>query len=263
MEYYEGDITHREQVLDAVKGAQYVYNYAAIADLKEALADPVKTCEINVLGCVHTLEAAQLAGVKRYIFASSVYVYSESGAFYRASKQAAERFIEVYEDKCDLSFTILRYGSLYGRGADIRNGVYNMLRGALLDGKIVYAGNGEELREYIHVADAAAQSVEILRPEYENQHIVLTGHEKMRIRDMVHMIQELLPSKVTVEYKGDLRDPHYSVTPYAFSPRVGKKLVVPLYTDIGQGLLDCIKEIDEKRHYEEHGENEPINIRYD
>ncbi|HJM83522.1 MAG TPA: NAD-dependent epimerase/dehydratase family protein, partial [Nitrospinota bacterium] len=94
-----GDITEQAAVAEAVKGCSVVYNFAGIADIGEANENPVKTCEINVLGCVNILEAAHIHDVKRFVFASSVYVYSESGAFYRASKQAAERFIEVYGEQ--------------------------------------------------------------------------------------------------------------------------------------------------------------------
>jgi UDP-glucose 4-epimerase len=34
-------------------------------------------------------------------------------------------------------------------------------------------------------------------------------------------------------------------TPYTFRPTVGKKLVSHYYSDLGQGLLDCLDEIHE------------------
>ncbi|MCK5714493.1 MAG: NAD-dependent epimerase/dehydratase family protein, partial [Nitrosomonadaceae bacterium] len=91
-----GDIMNLEEVTKAAKGAAVVYNFAAIADIDEAHEKPLATAAVNILGNMNVLEAARLAGARRFIFASSVYVYSESGSFYRASKQAAERFIETY-----------------------------------------------------------------------------------------------------------------------------------------------------------------------
>lgn len=72
-----GDIMDLDQVIAAAKGAAVVYNFAAIADIDEAHNKPIATATINVMGNMHVLEAARLAGVRRYIFASSVYVYSE------------------------------------------------------------------------------------------------------------------------------------------------------------------------------------------
>ena len=43
------------------------------------------------------LEACRKAAVKRYVFASSLYVYGKSGGFYRCSKQSCEVYIENYQ----------------------------------------------------------------------------------------------------------------------------------------------------------------------
>src|SRR5690606_36618800 len=144
-----GDIMDLDQAIEAAKGAAVVYNFAAIADIDEAHDKPLATATINVLGNMHVLEAARFVGARRFIFASSVYVYSESGSFYRASKQAAERFTETYHERYGLEYTILRYGSLYGRRADLRNGIYRMLQEAVQKHSITYRGNGEAIREYI------------------------------------------------------------------------------------------------------------------
>ena len=48
--------------------------------------------------------------VKRLIFASTIYVYSADGNFYKCSKQSSESFIEEYNKQYNLEFTILRYG---------------------------------------------------------------------------------------------------------------------------------------------------------
>ena len=78
-----------ESVTDrAVEGADIVCNYAGIADIGEANSRPVDTARLNVVGNVMALEACRKHGIKRYIFASSLYVYGRSGGFYRCSKQA-------------------------------------------------------------------------------------------------------------------------------------------------------------------------------
>ena len=131
--------------------------------------------------CTHWKRRVSLHA-RRFVFASTIYVYSESGSFYRASKQAAERFIETYHERYDLDYSILRYGSLYGRRADARNGIYRMLHEALERHSITYHGSGEAIREYIHVEDAARMSVQVLAPEFANRHLILTGQERLRIK---------------------------------------------------------------------------------
>jgi UDP-glucose 4-epimerase len=240
-----GDVLDLGAVKSAADGCAFIYNFAGLADIDSAKDRPLDTLHLNVLGNVHALEAARAAGAKRFVFASTVYVYSEAGSFYRASKQAAEKFIEVYHQQFGLDFTILRYGSLYGRRADSRNGIYRLLSQALAQSRITYSGSAESMREYIHVTDAAKLSVQILAPDYANRHLILTGPERMAVKNLMQMIAEMVPGDVTLEYTEHPQPGHYAMTPYAFHPKVGHKLVSTDYVDIGQGLLDCLAEIHE------------------
>ncbi|MER2513855.1 MAG: NAD(P)-dependent oxidoreductase [Nitrosomonas ureae] len=249
-----GDIMNLEQVIEAARETSIVYNFAAIADIDEAHNKPIPTATINVLGNMHALEAARIAGARRFVFASSVYVYSESGSFYRASKQAAERFTETYHERYGLDYNILRYGSLYGRRADKRNGIYRMLQEAVEQHSITYKGSSEAMREYIHVEDAARMSVQVLAPEYANRHLILTGQEKLRIRDVMTMITEMLPWPVELHFDEANTVHHYKITPYAFQPKIGRKLVLNEHVDLGQGMLDCLREIHQDLHH--NGEND-------
>lgn len=241
-----GDIMDLDKVIKAVKGCEVVYNYAGVADIGEAHNKPVDTANLNIVGAVNTMEAAKQAKAHRYVFASSVYVYSNQGSFYRASKQAAERFVETYNEVHDLNYTILRYGSLYGRRADSRNMIYRLLVNAIQNKKMIYPGNGEELREYVNVLDAAKASVQILSKEFANQHIIITGNEKMRVRDMIKMISEIMGNKIEYEFSGEEIEGRYSVTPYSFNPKIGRKLTASCHIDMGQGLIDCLGELHQK-----------------
>ena len=80
---------------------------------------------------------------------------SRKGAFYGTSKRCSERIIEQYHEEFGLAYTILRYGSVYGDRADETNRIHRMLRQALIEGRIVFPGDGSEEREYIHAEDAA------------------------------------------------------------------------------------------------------------
>ncbi len=244
-EMVTGDVMDAAAVERAARGCAYVYNFAGLADIDYAKQHPLDTAQANVIGNIHALEAARSAGAKRYVLASTVYVYSEAGSFYRVSKQSAERFVEAYEERYGLPFTIVRYGSLYGRRSDERNGIYRYLRQALIDKRIVYDGSEDAMREYIHVTDAARMSVQILEERYANRHLILTGHERMAVKNLMRMICEMLPDPVEVHY-GNRHGSHYTMTPYAFHPKIGHKMVANDYVDLGQGLLDCLAAINEQ-----------------
>jgi UDP-glucose 4-epimerase len=251
-----GDVMNLDEVVEATRGCKYVYNFAGIADINDAKNRPLDTARINVLGNVHVLEGARINQAERFVFASSLYVYSESGSFYRASKQAAERFVETYRERYGLPYTILRYGSLYGRRADARNGIYRLINEALEKKSITYVGSREAMREYIHVIDAAKLSVKILDAEYANRHFVLSGQERMSVENFMKMISEMIPGGVELNFQGKVDDGHYVMTPYGFHPKVGHKLVSNDYVDLGQGLLDCMAEVHERIHNSQHADGD-------
>ena len=245
-----GNILEEETVYKAVDGADMVFNYAGIADIGEANNRPVDTARINVVGNVMVLEACRKAAVKRYVFASSLYVYGKSGGFYRCSKQACELYIENYQAMHNLPYTILRYGSLYGPRSDRRNAINRFVYEALDKGAITYYGAPTALREYVHVDDASAATLAVLDPEFENQNIIISGNQPMRVGDLFKMIGEMLGKELNINYMNDPNSGHYQVTPYAFMPKVGRKLVPPLTVDLGQGILRVMEEEHKELHPE-------------
>lgn len=240
-----GDITDGDALTEVISGCDYVYNFAAVADLDEALGRPLDTIRINILGNALAMEAARHAGVKRFVFASSIYVYSQTGGFYRCSKQSAETYIEEYQRSYGLDYTILRYGSLYGPRSDASNGLFRIVKNALSEGVVRYSGSSEALREYIHVEDAAKASVAALSDEFRNDSLVLTGQQLLPIKEVLGMVSEILGFDAQVEFEERKSQGHYVRTPYAYMPKPGRKYISQLHVDLGQGLLQLI---DEVRH---------------
>ncbi len=235
-----GDLLDSDQLNKVVAGSDAVYNFAALADLNQALDQPIETVRINILGNVQVLEACRANGVKRFVYASTVYVYSREGGFYRCSKQAAEHYVEEYQRVYGLDYTVLRYGSLYGPRANHSNGLLRIVRNALETGVVRYEGSPDALREYIHVEDAARASVVALGDDFRNQSVVLTGQEPMRVLDLLKMLAEILGMPDAVEFVDGEQPGHYVYTPYAYQPKLGRKYVLPLHIDLGQGLLQLI-----------------------
>ena len=240
-----GDILDRQGVESAMAGADYVFHRAGFSDLNAARNQPQATARLNIEGTINVLEAAHRAEIERFVFASTVYVYSREGGFYRCSKQACEAYIEEFGQSFGLEYTILRYGSLYGPRSDQRNGVYRLLVQAMNGQPIQHHGSPDDTREYIHVEDAARLSVDALEKRFADQHLVLTGQHPMRIRDLFKMFSEILGRPVSVDYDETGMGPngHYTVTPYSFQPRVGRKLTTNLSVDMGQGILQILEQI--------------------
>ncbi len=236
-----GDVLDSGKLNSTIKDAEVVYNFAALSDLNQAIDQPIKTININILGNLNVMEACRINNVKRFVYASTIYVHSREGGFYRCSKQASEAYIEEYQRIYGLNYTILRYGSLYGPRADETNGIYRIVKKALKDGVIQYAGNINSMREYIHVYDAASASIDILKDDFMNESIVLTGQEPMRVQDMLEMLAEILNlSAEDVDFVEDAYVGHYVRTPYSYQSKMGRKYIPPVHVDLGQGLLQVI-----------------------
>ena len=241
-----GDILDLDFVRAAIKGSEVVYNFAALADLNEGLKEPLDTIKINILGNANIMQACCESHVRRFIYASTVYVYSQHGSFYRCSKQASENYVEEYQRQFGLNYTILRYGSLYGPRSDNRNGLFRIVKNALQNGVVQYEGSSEAMREYIHVEDAANASVIALGDEFCNESIVLNGQEPMRVLDVLKMLSEILGIKRPVEFIEGHINGHYVRTPYSFQSKIGRKYTPELHVDLGQGLLQLIEDIKNK-----------------
>ncbi len=239
----EGDLLDFDKVVETVKGADIVYNFAALADLNEALYQPLQSVRINVLGNTHVLEACRIHNVKRFIYASTVYVNSREGGFYRCSKQASEQLVEEYQRTFGLEYTILRYGSIYGPRSDEHNGIYRIVTKALETDVISYEGDPEAMREYVHVEDAARASAIAMGDDFRNLNVVLTGQEPMKVYDMLHMLAEIMGIKDGVEFVESKVVGHYVRTPYAYQPPYARKYTPPMHVDLGQGLLQLIENV--------------------
>ena len=237
-----GNILDRDEVREVISGADYVYHFAAIADIGEARNNPVESANFNIIGTINILDACREFSIKRFVYSSTIYVYSDHGSFYRSSKQSCELFIENYYKEYKLEFTVLRYGSLYGPRANSFNFIKNAINQALLENKIERKGDGNEIRDYINVLDAAQVSVDILESSYANSYVMVTGPQTMKVKEILSMIKEMLNDQITLEYLDESFSGHYQITPYSFKPKVALKLVPKNYHDLGQGILDCIYE---------------------
>jgi len=192
------------------------------------------------------LDECVKAKVSRFIFASTVYVYSEHGGFYRSTKQACELLIENYQKTYGLDFTILRFGSLYGRRASEFNWIHEIIKQALTKGKMQRKSDGEELRDYINVKDASQACVDLLDDEYRNQYLIISGAQTIKVKELLKMINEMMDNKVDIEYLDEYTAGHYEVTPYTFRPRMAKKYSGSTTIELGQGLLDTIYDVYKK-----------------
>ena len=236
-----GDLMDKDLISKVISETDIVYHFAGLSDLNSNLEQAVNNAKINILGTVQLLEECKKANIERFIYASSIYVNSKEGGFYRCSKQSCEDFIQEFNKLFNLEYTILRFGSLYGPRSNNDNGLYRIIKGALDTGKIKYKGSSDAQREYIHVYDMAEACLKCLEESFKNEIIVLTGAETLLVKDVLHIIAEILDlDESNIEFiEGEYRG-HYKRTPYSYKANLGKKYNPQFNIDIGQGIVDLI-----------------------
>ena len=245
------DVRDVSAMRQALAGCEAVFHCAAIADLDECRQDPRLAIDVNISGTLAVLDAARGEGVQRFMHASSVYVFSRSGSVYRTTKQAAEHLVEDLSSEWGIKSTILRFGSLYGPGADPGNAVLRMVRQAVQNGRIEFWGDGSEIREYIHISDAAALAIDSLDERFVGEYVHITGRERLSTRELLLMLAEMLGGSIDIEFRDEPFEGRYRLTPYAHERPLGSRLTRDTYVDLGLGLLEIIRLVSREYAEEE------------
>lgn len=240
--FIKGNILNTKQLSRAIKKSDYVFNFAALADLNDARNKPLETAMINVIGTIKALQISKKFKVKKFIQASSIYANSEQGGFYGSSKKAAEDYIEKFWKKYNLSFTILRFGSLYGPNAGKNNGINYIIDNFLKTNQLNYKGKKIAARKYIHVEDACLACIKALSSKYDNEYLNITGKNKVKMIKVMKLIAKIFNYKKKLSFKNLEIEGHYVNEPKIFHPRKGKNLLLNKYKNFKYEIKKLIKE---------------------
>lgn len=164
--FWKGDILDAETVLAAVQGADVVVHLAASTGVDPSVKDPYSDCEANVFGTLNVLEGCRIAGVRRFVFASSgaplgVQVpplHEEMAPHpvspYGASKLAGEGYCSAFFHSFGVETVALRFGNVYGGGSDHKDSVVaKFIKKALAGEPIEIFGDGSQTRDFIFIGD--------------------------------------------------------------------------------------------------------------
>ena len=239
--FVTADVRSEPDLRAAFADCDAVVHCAAVADLTTARENPRLAIDVNVTGTLNALEAASACGVTRFLQASSVYALSRHGSVYRTTKQAAERLVEDLAPVLGIRATILRFGSLYGPRADEQNAIRRMVEQAVRERRIDFWGDGTEVREYVHVRDAASLSVDALDDAYAGRALHITGPERVSTLEVMETIREILGGDVEITLCHDPLEGRYRITPYAVDPSPGVRITSTTFVDLELGLLESLR----------------------
>ena len=242
-EFIKGSILDKTLVTSAMKDVDIVYHFAAMTDIDIVNESPAQAIEVNIAGTSNVLEACVQERIERFIFSSSVYVYSEFGGVYKSTKQACELLIEDYNKMHDLGYTILQLGSVYGPGAKQINLISRLINEALSLKEIHHYGTGEEVRQYIYVEDAVQAAATSIDNNYKNKKIILLGNERITISELMDKIIFHTDSNIQKVFHDDQYGIHYKLSPFHTNPDGAVSLKIEIPVLINSGLKKTINAI--------------------
>lgn len=213
IEFFHGSLLDLEAVRMSMSGIDAIFHLAAIADVKDVFEEPHYSENINVRGTINVLEAARRASLKRVIYGSTTWVYSDvpqktvdegtplssPSHFYTATKITSEYYCQCYSKHYGLPITILRYGIPYGPRARDGAVIPILVSKALRGDPLTIAGDGSQFRKFVYVEDLAEGNVLALKPIAKNKIYNLDGNQKVTIKQIAETIQSLV-GHVKIEY---------------------------------------------------------------
>jgi len=242
-EFIKGSILDKTLVTSAMKDVDIVYHFAAMTDIDIVNDNPAQAIEVNIAGTSNVLEACVQEKIERFIFSSSVYVYSEFGGVYKSTKQACELLIEDYNEMHDLGYTILQLGSVYGPGAKQINLISRLINEALSLKEIHHYGTGEEVRQYIYVEDVVQAATTSIDNNYKDKKIILLGNERITISELMDKIILHTDSNIQKVFHDDQYGIHYKLSPFHTNPDDAVSLKIETPVLLNSGLKKTINAI--------------------
>lgn len=233
-EWLEGDLSEFEVCTQAVEGVTEILHGAAIPSVPRSVLEPLQSHASGATATLNLLEAARLAGVRRFVFAASSSAYGDTEDLpkheamvpnplspYAAAKLAGEHYVRVYARTMGLDGVSLRYFNVFGPRQDPSSpysGVISLFARLMAEGRrpVIY-GDGSQTRDFTYVANVVQANLKALaaaRPIGGEALNVGTG-TRISLLDLIAAINAILGTKLEPEFRdpraGDVRDSQASL----------------------------------------------------
>lgn len=214
--FFKKDIRDTEELAKIFEkfDSKNVIHLAALHYIPAAIANPVKTVSINVMGTQSMLSSAMKSGVERFYFASTGDVYAASETphheestiapfnIYGLSKVQGEQLISLTsKNNSDRAFVVGRLFNMYGpreTNPHILPEIIKQLKE--FSNKPLRLGNLHPLRDLVPVSDAAKAIIDLMDQAKNGVTTVNVASGVARsMNEVINMIGELLGKKLTIE----------------------------------------------------------------
>ncbi len=213
----EGDIRNIEAVHKATQGMDAVIHMATLR-ITACAAEPREALGVMCDGSFNVLEAAQAAGVKKVVTASSASVYGLADVFptredhhpynnrtwYGASKVMLEGLLRSFNDMYGLPYVALRYFNVYGPRMDV-HGKYTevlirwMERIASGEPPLIF-GDGEQSMDFVYIEDIARANVLALQSDIGDDVFNVASGVETSLNHLANALLRVMKSNLKPEY---------------------------------------------------------------
>ena len=257
--FIKGDVRDVDTVVNASKGCDLIFHFAAVLGVDIVADNPVETMDVEVIGTRNIVHAAEVNNIKKIMYASTSGIYGHSAIESalteevlvdpRTSYAMAKRYNEIYlashfEEK-GLNVVSLRFFNVYGWNQDNRMVIPLFFEQALAGNNITVFGTGKQTRDFTYIDDTVEACVRLMG--ITGCHIVNIANEaEWCIIDVADRIKEITNSNSDVAF---IEAPKKRYD-YEVERRVGssKKLVDLTGYKPDTALTDGLKNIF-KRNY--------------
>jgi nucleoside-diphosphate-sugar epimerase len=175
-EFVKADVCDLQGLSAALRGVDCVLHNAALARVPLSIEQPVRTHMVNVVGTLNVLLAARDLGVRRVVYAGSSSVYGNQAELplretmcpnplnpYALQKLTGEEYTRMFHRLFGLQTLTLRYFNVFGPRM-ATDGAYVTVLAVFLRARreqhpLTIHGDGEQTRDFTHVADVARANV--------------------------------------------------------------------------------------------------------
>jgi len=218
----KGDCLDLPALRRAMKGCDFVFHFAANADVRFGLEHPNRDLQQNTVATFNVLEAMRANGIKGIAFSSTGSVYGEAEiiptpedapfpvqtSLYAASKLAGEGLITAYCEGFGFEGYIFRFVSILGE---------RYTHGHVLDfykqllahpGQLKVLGDGKQQKSYLYIGDCLDAMLHVVKRATAKsaKHGVeiynLGTDEYVQVNDSIRFICGALGLKPKLEYSG-------------------------------------------------------------
>ena len=255
--FVKGDIADEAFIMDLFEKEKFdvVVNFAAESHVDRSIEDPGIFVQTNVMGTRVLLDASRKFGVKRYHQVSTDEVYGDlpldrpdlfftentpihTSSPYSASKASADLFVLAYHRTFGTPVTVSRCSN---------NGPYHfpekliplMISRALADEELPVYGNGENVRDWLHVSDHCEAIDLIIHKGKVGEVYNIGGHnERTNLQVVQTILKALDKPESLIKYVKDRpgHDRRYAIDPTKIETELGWKPKYNFDTGIAQTI---------------------------